>query len=59
MTIVLHDLQHTVVGDANEYCVVNIGWIRVHCEPFYSIDYTIEDGYQVAKIGACVFLDLA
>ena len=42
VTIVLHDLQHTVVGDANEDCMINSGPIRVHSEPFFSSDCAVE-----------------
>ena len=59
MTIVLHDLQHIVVGDANEDCVSKAGPIRVHSKPFFSNDYVVEAGYQVADIGACDLLDRA
>ena len=59
MTIVLHDLQHAVVGDANEDFVRKAGPIRVHSKPFFSSDFTVEAGYQVAKIGACDLLDRA
>ena len=59
MTIVLHDLQQPVIGDANEDCAVQSRWFEVIYEPFFSIDYAIEVGYQVAEIGACVLLDLA
>ena len=59
MTIVLHDLQHTVVGDANEDCVSKAGPIRVHSEPFFSSDCVVEASYQVAEIGACDLLDRA
>ena len=57
MTILLHDLQQPVIGDANEDCVFKARPIRVHSEPFFSSDYTVEAGYQVAEIGACVLLD--
>ena len=59
MTIVSHDLQHTVVGDANEDCVSKVGEILVHSEPFFKNDCTVEVGYQVAEIGACDLLDRA
>ena len=59
MTILLHDLQQPVIGDANEDCAVQARWFEVIYEPFFSIDYTIEAGYQVADIGACFLLDLA
>ena len=59
MTIVLHDLQHTVVGDANEDCVSKARPIQVHSEPFFSSDCVVEVGYQVAEIGACDLLDRA
>ena len=59
MTIQLHDLQQPMSGEANEDCTVQARWFKVIYEPFYSIDYTIEAGYQVADIGACVLLDLA
>ena len=55
----LHDLQHTVIGEAHEDCTVQARWFKLFNEPSYNIDYTIEAGYQVAKIGACVLLDLA
>ena len=57
MTIVLHDLQHTVVGDANEDFVSKAGPIRVQLEPFFSSVCAVEAGYQVAEIGACDLLD--
>ena len=59
MTIVLHDLQKPVIGDANEDCVSKAGPIRVHSEPFFSSDYAVEEGYHVAEIGACDLLDRA
>ena len=55
----LHDLQQPVIGDANEYFAVQARWFEFIYEPFFSIDYAVEAGYQVAEIGACVFLDLA
>ena len=59
MTIVLHDLKHTMVGDAYEDCVSKAGAIQTHPELFFSRDCAVEAGYQVAEIGACVLLDLA
>ena len=59
MTIALHDLQHIMVGDANEDCVSKAGPIRVHSEPLFSSDCVVELGYQVADIGACDLLDRA
>ena len=59
MTIVLHDLQQPVIGDANEDCMSKAGPIRVHSEPFFNSDYAVEAGYQVAEIGACNLLDQA
>ena len=59
MTILLHDLQQPVIGDANEDCGVQARWFEVIYEPFFSIDWAVEAGYQVAEIGACVLLDLA
>ena len=59
MTIVLHDLKHTVVGDANEDSVSKARPIRFHSEPFFSSDCAVEAGYQVAEIGACDLLDQA
>ena len=59
MTILLHDLQQPVIGDANEDCTVKAGPIRVHSNPFFSSDCAVEAGYQVAEIGACDLLDLA
>ena len=59
MTILLHDLKQPVIGDANEDCALKARWFEVIYEPFFSIDYVIEAGYQVAEIGACVLLDLA
>ena len=44
VTIVLHDLQQTVVGDANEDCVSKAGPIWVHSEPFFNSDYVVEAG---------------
>ena len=52
MTIVLHDLQQPVIGDANEDCVSKARQIGVHLEPFFSSDCIVEAGYQVAEIGA-------
>ena len=48
VTIVLHDLQHTVVEDANEDCVRKDGPIQFHLEPFFSSDCAVEASYQVA-----------
>ena len=59
MTILLHDLQQPMIGDANEDCAVQARWFEVIYEPFFSIDCVVEAGYQVAEIGACVLLDLA
>ena len=59
MTILLHDLQQPVIGDANEDCTVQSRWFEVIYEPLFSIDYEIEARYHVADIGACVLLDLA
>ena len=59
VTILLHDLQHTVIGDANEDCEVKAGPIWVHSKPFFSSDCIVEAGYQVAEIGACDLLDQA
>ena len=59
MTIVLHDLQQPVIGDANEDFVSKAGVIHSHQEAFFNRDCTVEAGYQVAEIGACVLLDLA
>ena len=42
VTIVLHDLQHTVVGDANEDYVSKAGPIQVHSEPFFNNDCAVE-----------------
>ena len=58
-TILLHDLQKPVIGDANEDCVRKAGPIRVHSKPFFSSDCAVEAGYQVADIGACDLLDRA
>ena len=44
VTIVLHDLKQTVVGDANEDCVSKVGPIWVHSEPFFNSDCTVEAG---------------
>ena len=44
VTIMLHDLQHTVVGYANEDCVSKAGPIWVHSEPFFSSDCAVEVG---------------
>ena len=52
-------LQQPVIGEANEDCAVQARSFEIIYEPFYSIDYAIEAGYQVVEIGACVFLDLA
>ena len=52
-------LQLPVIGEAHEDCVVQARWFKLFNEPSYSIDYTIEAGYQVVEIGACVLLDLA
>ena len=59
MTIVLHDLQQPVIGDANEDFMSKAGPIRVHSDPFFSSDCTVEAGYQVAEIGACDLRDRA
>ena len=59
MTILLHDLQQPVIGDANEDCVSKAGPIQVHSEPFFSSDCVVEAGYQVVEIGACDLLDRA
>ena len=59
MTILLHDLQQPVIGDANEDCAVKSRWFEFIYEPFFRIDCAVEAGYQVAEIGACVLLDLA
>ena len=59
MTILLHDLQQPVIGDANEDCAVQARWFEFIYEPFFNIDCAVEVGYQVAEIGACVLLDLA
>ena len=59
MTILLHDLQQTVIGYANEDCTVQAKWFEVIYEQFVSIDCAVEASYQVAEIGACVLLDLA
>ena len=59
MTILLHDLQQPVIGDANEDCTVQARWFEVIYEPFFSIDCAIEVGYQVVEIGACDLLDRA
>ena len=48
-----------MIGGAHEDCAVKARWFKLFNEPFYIIDYTIEVGYQVADIGACVLLDLA
>ena len=48
-----------MIGDANEDCVVQSRWFEVIYEPFFSSDCAVEAGYQVAKIGACVLIDLA
>ena len=42
MTILLHDLKHTVVGDANEDCVSKARQIRFHSEPFFSSDCIVQ-----------------
>ena len=52
-------LQQPVIGGAHEDWVVQDRWFMLFNEPSYSIDYAIDAGYQVAKIGACVLLDLA
>ena len=44
VTIVLHDLQQKVVGDANEYFLSKAGPIWVHSEPLFSSDCTVEAG---------------
>ena len=59
MTILLHDLQKLVIGEDNEDCTVQARWFEVIYEQLFSIDCTVEAGYQVAEIGACVLLDLA
>ena len=59
MTILLHDLQQPVIGDANEDCVRKDGPIRVHLEPLFSSDCAVEAGYHVVEIGACDLLGRA
>ena len=59
MTILLHDLQQPVIGDANEDCMSKARPIRVHSEPLFSNYFSVEAGYQVAEIGACDLLDRA
>ena len=46
MTIVLHDFQHTVVGDAYEYCVRKAGEIITHVTEF---------GGVIEVVGGVVF----
>ena len=57
MTILLHDLQQPVIGDANEDYVVQARWFKLIYEPLFNIDCVVEAGYQVAEIGACDLLD--
>ena len=57
MTILVHEFAPHIDGDANEDCAVQGRWFEFIYEPFCSIDYAIEAGYQVAEIGACVLLD--
>ena len=49
MTIVLHFLQHTVIGDANDKSVIKAGAIRTHPEPFFSKDCAVEAGSSGRK----------
>ena len=44
VTIVMHLLHHTHIGDANEDCVSKAGVIRTHSEPFFSMDCAVEVG---------------
>ena len=48
-----------MIGEEHEDCEVQARWFMLFNEPSYSIDYAIEAGYQVARVGACVLLDLA
>ena len=51
----MHGLHPTLSRDAFKDCVSKARVILTHQELFFSIDYAIEAGYQVAEIGACVF----
>ena len=44
MTIVLHEFEPHIDVDANDDCVVNIGWIGVDSEPFFNRDCLVEVG---------------
>ena len=44
VTIVLHDLQQPVIGDANEDCMRKARPIRVHSDPFLNRDCAVEAG---------------
>ena len=44
VTIVLHDFAPHIDGDANEDCVRKDRPIRVHSDPFFSRDCTVEVG---------------
>ena len=57
MTILLHDLQQPVIGDANDDCVRKARPVLFHSKPFFNSDCAVEAGYQVAEIGACDLLD--
>ena len=44
VTIVLHDFALHIDGDANEDFVSKVGPIRVHSEPLFNRDCTVEAG---------------
>ena len=48
-----------MIREAHEDYAIQARWFEVIYEPFFSIYYAIEAGYQVAEIGACDLLDLA
>ena len=49
VTIVMHLLHQTHIGVANEDCAVKARVIRIHSKLFFSSDYAVEAGYQVAR----------
>ena len=55
----MHGLHPTLSRDAYKDYVRKAGVINSHQEAFFNRDCAIEAGYQVARVGACVLLDLA
>ena len=58
MTIVMHSMHTTHIGDANEDCVVKARPIRIHSGVFFSRDCAVEEGYQVAR-NQCMDLQIS